>query len=164
MPEQPVTFAIADTHVTITVDDARLLVRSLGQHGADGTSYLYETTAGRVETAIGSGETVRLDSREDALALLRVLDHLRNESEDRLRYAPPVWQLRDLIIRGFAIEPLAYIVVAKGGIIRPQRFVSHSGDYVPRDLLVTGSGDQWRVVTVEGETDDVQALFCHAEP
>lgn len=86
------------------------------------------------------------------------------QSSQRFRSPTDAWRLRDRIIDGFAIKPLAYVVVPKGGVIGTRRFVSHSGYYMPRDLLITASGEHWRVVTVEGDADGPQTLMCHAEP
>jgi hypothetical protein len=162
--QQPVVFSISNREVTIPVEDARLLVRSLGLHGGDGDLYCYETTAGRVYEALLSGDAVRLETRRDMLALLRVLDHLRNQRDERLRDATAAWRLRGLIIDVMDVRPVAYTLAAKGGVMPPQRFVSHSGHYVARDFLVTPAGKEWRVVTVEGDADSPQTLICHSEP
>jgi hypothetical protein len=164
MADQPVTFFVADTHVRIAAADANLVIRWLHRHGIDGPLYRYQATAERLGVALSSGETVTLETEAEALALLRVLDHLRKQSHERLQRPGDAWRLRDLIIRGFAIEPVAYVLVARGGLIEPRRFVSHSGSYVSRDLVVTASGQEWRVDAVEGETESVPMLFCHAEP
>jgi hypothetical protein len=164
MADQPVTFLVADTQVRIVSEDANLLIRWLRRHGIDGPLYRYETTADRVGVALNSGETITLATEGEALALLRVLDHLRKQRSERLRRPADAWRLRDLIIRDFEIEPVAYVLVARGGLIEPRRFVSHSGCYVSRDLLVTTSGEEWRVSAVEGDEDAVQTLLCHAEP
>jgi hypothetical protein len=163
MADRLITFLIADTHVRILPEDANLLIRWLRRHGTDGPLYRYETTADRLGVALNSGETVTLATEGDALALLRVLDHLRKQRSERLQRPGDLWRLRDLIIRDLEIEPVAYVLVARGGLIEPQRFVSYSGSYVSRDLLVTSSGEEWRVSAVEGDTDAVQRLLCHAE-
>jgi hypothetical protein len=163
MADRLITFVVADAHVRIVPEDANLLIRWLRRHGIDGPLYRYDTTADRLGVALNSGETVTLATEGDALALLRVLDHLRKQKSERLQEPGNLWLLRDLIIRDFEIEPVAYVLVARGGLIQSQRFVSHSGNYASRDLLVTSSGDEWRVSAVDGDTDAVQRLLCHAE-
>jgi hypothetical protein len=163
MADEPVTFLVADSHVRIAAADANVVIRWLQRHGIDGPLYRYQTTAERLGEALSSGETITLATEADALALLRVLDHLRKQKSERLQEPGNLWLLRDLIIRDFEIEPVAYVLVARGGLIQSQRFVSHSGNYASRDLLVTSSGDEWRVSAVDGDTDAVQRLLCHAE-
>jgi hypothetical protein len=125
--------------------------------------YRYETTADRLGVALNSGETVTLATEGDALALLRVLDHLRKQRSERLQRLGNLWRLRDLIIRDFEVEPVPYVLVARGGLIEPQRFVLTAAAMSLATSLVTSSGGEWRVSAVEGDTDAVQSLLCHAE-